>query len=82
MANAIGQWEQEQARKKGIESADAAGLKDRQISAFMSNNCVTFAKNYGSNARETEVLAAGTNSNKEAANDVRIFTKCPDSGRH
>ena len=45
-------------RHRYAAAADAAGFNDRQISAFMGNNRVTFAKHYGSNARETELLAA------------------------
>ena len=39
-------------------AADRIGLNDREICQFMGNNRMTYVQHYGTNARESELIAA------------------------
>ena len=41
-----------------MDSADRIGLNDREICQFMGNNRITYVQHYGTNARESELIAA------------------------
>ncbi len=45
-------------RHRYAYAADRIGLNDREISQFMGNNRMTYVQHYGTNARESELIAA------------------------
>jgi len=45
-------------RHRYAYAADRIGLNDREICQFMGNNRMTYVQHYGTNARESELIAA------------------------
>ena len=45
-------------RHRYAYAADRIGLNDREICQFMGNNRMTYVQHYGTNARESELMAA------------------------
>ena len=45
-------------RHRYAYAADRIGLNDREICQFMGNNRITYVQHYGTNARESELIAA------------------------